>query len=647
VIGVMPADYDYRDPRVEFWTPMHVGPIAAPGAARAFGAVARLKHGVTLAQAQSDLAAISAQLAVERPDANRGWSVQVISLREALFGWTREPLMNVQAAVALVLIMACANVAALLLARGTVRRREIAMRIVLGAGRGRIVRQLLTESLVLSLGGGALGLVVAWITLQGLSAMGAPFAAPAIGSTPLDMRILGMTAAFAIGTGMLFGLAPAFAVSSVSPGGPSESAGRLTSTRRGNAMRTALVTGQVALALILLVGFGLLTNSFLRLTHRDLNFERKGLLMFEVRTAAPQKILGRHRGFSHVELLNRPSETLARIHERLKAIPGAEAVGGISFTPVDSLILAIMEVRVERKSGDDRSRPPFKGAYFLVTPEFFRAMKTPFVSGRDITESDTLTRPWVAIVNEAAARQFWPGEDPIGRHLTIDAVPEEQPREVIGIVRNIPTRHARVDPEPVIYASYLQQPSRYWGPHGGMFGQMTFVLRHEGDPLSLVPVVRKAVAEIEPRPVSSIMTAEMRQALGTRWTRYNLLLLGVLAGIGTLLAAVGVYGLLAYSVSVRTREIGIRKALGAGPRAVLVFLARHVLVVVLAGIAIGWAGAVASARLLASQLWGITPTDPWTFGAVSLLLFLLALAACVGPARRAIGVDPTIALRCE
>jgi len=193
----------------------------------------------------------------------------------------------------------------------------------------------------------------------------------------------------------------------------------------------------------------------------------------------------------------------------------------------------------------------------------------------------------------------------------------------------------------------VQQPSRYRGPYGVMFGQMTFVVRHGGEPLSLVPALRKAVAEVETRPVSSIMTAESRRAIGTERTRYNLLLLGVLASVGSLLAAVGVYGLLAYSVSLRTREIGIRKALGAGPNAVVMFLARHVLAVVLAGIAIGWAGALASTRLLASQLWGVTPTDPWTFVAVSLLLIAVTLLACVGPAHRAIGVDPTIALRSE
>ena len=647
VIGVMPENYPYASPRVEFWTPMHIGAAITPGAGRLFGAVARLEPGVTIAQAQDDLATISTQLALERPAVNAGWTVQVLSLREDLFGWTRQPLITLQAAVALVLLMACANIAAILLARGTVRRREIAVRAILGAGRARIIRQLLTESLLLSLGGGALGLLVAWGALHGLAAMGPPIGAPPIGSVPLDFRILALIAALAIGTGTLFGLAPAFAVSRLSPGVPLDGPGPNTATRRSSVLRNALVTSQIALALMLLVGFGLLTNSFLRLTHRDLNLDPDGLLMFDVRTAAPQRVLGQHRGFAYFEMLNVPSRTMARIHERLAAIPGTESVAGISFPPVDSLILPVMDVRVERPSPDGADGPPLRAAYFLVTPGLFHTLRTPFVSGRDVTYADTASRPWVAIVNEAAARQFWPGEDPLGRRLTVDAVPEEQPREVIGIVRDIPTRHAQVEPQPVIYASYVQQPSRYRGPFGVMFGQMTFVIRGGGDPLTLVPEVRKAVAEIEPRPIGSIMTADERRELGTGRTRYNLLLLGVLAGTGSLLAAIGVYGLLAYAVSLRTRELGIRKALGAGPHALVIFLGRHVLLVVLAGIAIGCAGAVASTRLLTSQLWGITPTDPWTFVAVSLLLLALALLACVGPAHRAIAVDPTIALRAE
>ena len=457
--------------------------------------------------------------------------------------------------------------------------------------------------------------------------------------------MLALTLFFSLATGIVFGLGPAFAASQVTPAGPNHEAkpGRRT---RPHAIRTGLVVTQIALALILLIGFGLLTNSFVRLTGRDLNFDPTGLLTFEFRTNVQQRPLGHYRGFGYFEIMSAPSQTMKQVYERLQAIPGAESVGGISFTPVDSLILPIVDVALD--GGAARiDREPQRAAYFLVTPNFFRTMRTDFVRGRDVNDGDTAARPWVAIVNESAARRFWPGEDPIGRRLTIDVVPDERPREVIGVVRDIPTRHGEIEPQPVIYTSYLQQPSRYGGAFGTMFGQMTFVVRHATDPLSLVPAVRSAVAAIESRPIANVMTAEQRRAFGTDRLRYNLFLFGVLACTAALLAAVGIYGLLAYSVNQRTREIGIRKALGASPRAIVLFIASYVLALVSSGLVLGIAGALGLTRLIASQLWGVTPTDPSTYAVVSLLLLAIALAACLGPMRRAIAVDPTVALRTE
>ena len=644
IIGVMPEELSRSNPRVEFWTPMFIEPDRPAGAARLFGSIARLKAGVRIEDAQRDLEGISAQRARERPELNAGWGIRVLSLHESLYGWTREPLTTLAVAVALVLLIACANVAALLLARGSVRRREIAMRVALGAGRPRIIRQLITESVLLSMGGGLLGLIVAWLGVRGLAAMGPPIGAPAITAPGLDVRMLALALFFSLATGIVFGVGPAFAASQVTPAGPNPDA---KSGRRAGpqAIRAALVVTQIALALILLIGFGLLTNSFVRLTGRDLNFDPAGLLTFEFRTHVQQRALGRYRGFGYFEIISAPWQTMKQVHERLQAIPGAEAAGGISFTPVDSLILPIVDVALEGTVRSDRE--PRRAAYFLVTPDFFRTMRTDFVRGRDVNDGDTAARPWVAIVNETAARHFWPGEDPIGRRLTIDVVPDERPREVIGVVRDIPTRHGEVEPQPVVYTSYLQQPSRYGGAFGTMFGQMTFVVRHASDPLSLVPAVRSAVAAIESRPIANVMTADQRRSYGTDRMRYNLFLFGVLACTAALLASVGIYGLLAYSVSQRTQEIGIRKALGASPHAIVVFIAKYVLALVTAGMLLGVAGALAMTRLIASQLWGITPTDPSTYGVVSLLLAGVALLACLGPMRRAVAVDPTVALRAE
>ena len=643
VIGVMAPAYSDRNPRVDFWTPMYIAPALAPTSSRMLSAVARLAPGVSAEQAERELAAISTQLALERPQTNAGWTVRLVPLREHLFGWARQPLANLQVAVALVLVMACANISSLLLARGTVRRREIAVRLALGAGRGRIVRQLLTETGLLAAGGGLLGLLIVWIGVHGLAALTPPIAGAHLRAPRVGVGTVSLIAVFAAATGVLCGLAQALVAAKPSPIASVRDPGPIVATTRGNTLRALLVTTQVALALILLIGLGLLTNSYLRLTYRELNFDATGLLTFEVRTAAPQRSLGRIDGQGYYELLTVPSQTMARIYERVNALPQVSSVGGISFPPVDSLILPVLNVRLDDRPGEEE----LSAAYFLVTPRFFETMRTPVVRGREISDQDTQSSSWVAVVNEAAARQFWPGADPIGQRLTITIVPEERSREVVGVVRDIPTRHGQIDPQPVIYASYLQQPNRYRGPFGVMFGQMLFVIRQPGDPLSLVPLVRQAVAEIERRPIAAVMTAEERGRLGRARTQYPLMLLGALTWTAVLLAAMGVYGLLAYAVSVRTREIGIRKALGARSRAIALFIGRQVGIVVVTGLAIGIVGATSATHLLASQLWGVTPTDLRTFGAVTLLLVVVAVVACIRPLRRALAVDPSIALRTE
>ena len=646
VIGIMAPAYSDRNPRVDFWTPMYIAPDLAPTSGRMLGAVARLAPGVSVEQAERELAAISAQLARERPQTNAGWTVRLVPLREHLFGWARQPLTNLQVAVALVLVMACANISSLLLARGTVRRREIAVRIALGAGRGRIVRQLLTEAGLLAAGGGLLGLLIVWIGVHGLAALTPPLAGGYLRAPRIGVGTVALIALFAAVAGLLCGLAQALVAAKPSPVASARDPGPVLARTRGNTLRTLLVTTQVALALMLLIGLGLLTNSYLRLTYRDLNFDATGLLTFEMRTASPQRSLGQIDGQGYYELLTVPSQTMTRIYERLSALPQVSSVGGISFPPVDSLILPVMDVGLDDRP-IDRPGEDVSAAYFLVTPRFFETMRTPVVRGREISEHDTASANWVAVVNEAAAKQFWPGADPIGQRLTIDIVPEERAREVVGVVRDIPTRHGQIDPQPVIYASYLQQPNRYRGPFGVMFSQMLFVVRHPADPISLVPLVRKAAAEIEPRPIAAVMTAEERGRRGRASTQYPLVLLGALTWTAVLLAAIGVYGLLAYSVSVRTREIGIRKALGASSHVIALFIGRHVGIVLVSGLAIGIIGAMSVTHLLASQLWGVTPTDPHTYGAVTLLLVIVAVLACIRPLRRALAVDPTIALRTE
>jgi len=558
-----------------------------------------------------------------------------------------EPLLTLEAAVALVLLIACANVAGLLLARGTVRHRQIALRVALGARRGRIIRQLLTESVLLSLVGGALGVLVAWGGLRALVAMSPPPGAPRIAEVGLNLPMLGVLALLSVGTGLLFGVVPALAGSQRDLTVSLNESARGTGTRPGrHRLREILVAAQIALALVLQIGSGLLMNSFLRLAGRDLNFDPEGLLTFEFRIPWQHYLhrVGSYHDFPYFEIRPPPALTMERVFNKLREVPGAASVAGSSFPPVNSLIVPTVAVAIEGQH--ERGRHALSVAYFLVTPNFFATMNAPLVRGRDFSDLDTASAPWVAIVNESTARRFWPGADPIGKRFTFDVVPEERPREVVGVVRDIPIRSRQTGPEPVIYASYLQQPSRYRNPWANMFGQMTFVLRSSADPMSLVPAARRAVAQIDPnRPLANVATVE--QYLGERRFRYYVLVLGVFALAATGLAAIGVYGVMAYAVAQRTHEIGIRMALGASASEVVNLVGRRAVWLISTGVVLGLAGSLALTRLIASQLWGVTPTDPATFAGVSLLLALVALLACVVPTRRALAVDPTFALRSD
>jgi putative ABC transport system permease protein len=648
IVGVMSRDFRFSDPRVDCWVPLYLFPNQAPGGGRYFGVTARLKPGVSVERAQADLSAIAAQLAKERPERQAGWGVRVRPLGEALFGWAKEPLLTLWVAAALVLLIACANVGGLQLSRASVRHREIALRVSLGAGRARIVRQLVTESVLLSFAGGILGLFVAWWGIRGLMALTPPIGLPFIAGVGFDVRVLAVAAALSFTSAIVFGVGPAFAASHLNPILPLKEPDPAAAHGDRQLARTALVSAQLALALILLIGTGLLVNSFLRLSHRDLNFDPSGLLTFEFNFPVPLRPLGQYRGFTYFEMDVPPSQTMKRVLERLRAVPGADSVAAISFQPVNSLILPVMDVIPEDQTAPQPGGAPQSraAAYFLITPGLFHTLRTPLLRGRDINDRDTAQTPWVAIVNETAARRFWGDADPIGRRFTLDSVPEEQPREVIGVVKDIPTRHGQTDPQPVIYASYLQQPLRYRGPWAGMFGQMTFMVRHAGDVRGLTAAARSAVAEIEPnRPIGAIITAQQRLNFGRDRLRYRVFLVGTLAATAAVLAAIGVYGTLAYAVSQRTREIGIRKALGASTLELIVLVGRRAVLLTAAGLAAGCAGALALTRLIESQLWGITATDPATYASVSLVLVLVAFLACLGPTRQALAIDPTMALR--
>jgi putative ABC transport system permease protein len=643
IIGVMPADFQFQQQGIDYWAPLAVASQPDPGA-RLFSVRARLRADVPLARAQAELSTLAFNLAGERP-ANKGWGWQVRPLNEALFGWAREPLIVFELAVGLVLLIAVANVAALLLSRATVRAREMALRTALGAARGRLIRQLLAESMLLAIGGGVVGLLVAFVGQRALVEMQGPPAAPALTVIGLNFRVLGLLALLSISAGLACGLVPAIRSSRRNPIGALQQSGPgIGAARQPVFARGMLVALQLALALILLIGSGLLLNSLLRLVQRDLNFDPQGLvrLDYSVPPAQWAQRIGKHNGFPYFEFKTPPSQKLQQVLEQLRTVSGAESVAGISAPPVDSFVLASPDVRIDSSGGAKTG-----AAYFIVTPSLFQTIGTSMVSGRDFTDRDTAITPWVTVVNETCARLFWPDGHPIGKHLTLDTVPEEQPREVVGVVRDIPTRHAE-PPQPVIYASYLQQPTRYRAPWVNLLGQMTFMIRTSGDTQAVIPAARHAVAQLDPDRslvnVSSVLS-HMRNATG-RFRDY-VFLVSILAFVATLLAAIGTYGVMSYAVSQHTREIGIRRALGAGRREVVRFVGRSALIVVGIGLVTGLTGALLLTRLIASQLWGVTPTDPLTYGGVSIILIGVAAVACIVPARRALAVDPTVALRTD
>jgi putative ABC transport system permease protein len=669
VIGVMPDRFRYPSEVTDYWIPMQMDRSQTTNPQRFFVVTARLKPGVTVAQAQADVDGIAWRLAATDKERHEGWGVRVKPLREAMFAWSRERLFTLQAAVALVLLVACANLAGLLLARGLVRGPEMALRTALGAGHGRLVRQLLTESVLLAIGGGALGLAVAWIGTRALVSMNPPPGGVAITDITLSGRTLVLTGAIAMLTGVFYGLVPAL-LHARAPVTDTlkESFGTLRTPR----LRSALVAVQIAVTVVLLIGAGLLMRSFVRVMSRDLGFDTDRLLTFELRfpTSDYMRRNGTFAGLPYFDINPSAPRALERIHERLRALPGVESVAGVSTSLLNSVVIpsasvslhragttpdaiqasgppATLAIGVGRDGSHVDNRRSLTAAYFLVTPAFFTSIKASLLTGRDIGDRDTAVGEWVVVVNESAANRFWPGQNPVGQTLTILNSPEERPRKVIGIVRDIPLT-VEGDMRPAIYTSFLQQPSKYPLPGANMFGQMAFMVRSTGDPMSLLPSARHLVAEIDQdRPLASVGTMQSR-LLGILPQRgYVMGALMVFALAATLLAAIGIYGVMAYSVAQRTREIGIRIALGAGGHQIAALVGRRTVQLVAVGLLVGLVGATIATELIRSQLWGVTPTDPVTFVAVSALFVLVAFAAAFFPTRRAIAVNPTTALRCE
>ncbi|HEX7174993.1 MAG TPA: ABC transporter permease [Pyrinomonadaceae bacterium] len=625
VIGVMPPDF--RFPEVaDLWIPMALDEQRWTRNDHGLDAVARLKPGVTLEQAQAEMAAIAARIEEQNPVTNEGLSVSVSGLHKGLVGDYRQALLILLGVVGFVMLIACVNVANLLLARASARQKEISIRAALGAGRWRIVRQLITESLVLGLAGGALGLVLAVWGLELLLAA-IPIEFPFWMKFNLDWRVLTFTAGVSLLTGVVFGIAPALQASKVDLNETLKEGGRSAAAGAGHGrVRSLLVVAEVALSLVLLIGAGLMMRSFLRLQHVNPGLNPENVLTMTV--SLPRA--------KYKEQEKRPA-FFGQLLERTRALPGVEAAGAASNLPLSGSLWG-RSLTVEGRPVLSVGEAPMIN-YCVITPDYFRSMGIPIMTGRDISETDAKDALKVTVIDERLAREYWPEESAVGKRVRFGPPESNEPWfTVVGVAGEV--RHERLDRQTrkTVYVSYQQIPEP----------QMTLTARTSSDPAALATAVRARVKELDPdQPVTNVRTMKEVVARSVWQPRLYAILFGVFAAVALVLASVGIYGVMSYAVSQRTHEIGIRMALGAQARDVLKMVLGQGLLLALIGIVIGLGAALALTRLMATLLYSVSASDPTTFAAIALLLMGVALLACYIPARRAMKVDPMVALRYE
>jgi putative ABC transport system permease protein len=624
IVGVMPQGFDFPA-QSEVWVPLQLDPAKERRDNRYLQVVGRLKPGATITQAQTQLDTINGRLAQTYRETNTGWGVQLTNLRESLVGAVRASLLVLLGAVGLVLLIACANVANLLLARATARQREIAVRTALGASRGRIVRQLLTESVLLSVVGGALGLLLSvWLT--DLLVAVSPAGSPRFDEIRPDARVFAFTCAVTILTGLVFGLAPALQASRLDLNEALKEGGRSGAEgARRNRLRGLLMVGEIALSFMLLAGAGLLVRSFVRLRETRPGFNTEGVLTMRLSLPPGKYAQGEPRAQFYRQAV-----------ERVGSLPGVAAAGAVLTMPLggDTFSVGRSFIREGRPMTPEESA---NASYYVATPGYFRALEIPVLAGRSFTEQDTAQAPMVVLVNETMARKHWPGESPIGKRITIWR-DEKFPREVVGVVGD--TRPALDTPASAqMYVPYAQDAT---------WGSLTLVARTQGDPATLAAAARNELRALDKTlPVYNVKTMTEVAAASVAQHRASMLLLSAFAGVALLLAVIGIYGVTAYYVTQRTHEIGVRMALGATRGDVLRLVVGQGLRLTLIGLAVGIVAALALTRLLASLLYEVSATDPLAFAVGALLLAVVALAACYVPARRATKVDPMVALRYE
>ncbi|HEX5473989.1 MAG TPA: ABC transporter permease [Vicinamibacterales bacterium] len=634
IVGVMPPGFSILDQdrafsvaggSIDVWRPLALPPEARTPHGRWMEVVARLKPGISLASAQADMTRVHAELTRLYPAFNTGWTAEVVSMRDQLSGGARPALLILLGAVGFVLLIACANVANLLLARATARQREVAVRAALGAGRRRLAGQLLAESLLLSLTGGAAGVLLAWWAVRSARAsLGAHLPVPRLAEVAVDGRVLLFALALAVLSGVVFGIVPAFTAARGNLVEALKEGGRTGSGARGARTRSAFVVVEMALALVLLVGAGLLVRSFMALVRVDPGFDPSHTVTMKL--SLPQ---ARYRDNAAV------IGFFDRLFDRIDALPGVRASGGTSFLPLNGMGAATSFEIVGRPAPPAGDEPV--ADVRVVTRDYFKAMGVRLVRGRFFDARDAGAQRHRVIINETMARTYWPGEDPIGRQVVI-SWNDKAPDEIIGVVADV--RQASLETAP--------RSTTYWPPARFAYPWNVIAIRTSGDPMHVAPDVIAIVHQLDADlPVSDIQTMDDVLSASTAERRVTMTLLAGFAGLALLLAGIGIYGVISYSVQQRTQEIGIRMALGAPRAAVLSMVIRQALVLAGAGILAGAAGALMLTRVMRTLLFGVTPSDGATFGAVALLLIVVAALASAIPGLRATHVDPIVALRSE
>ena len=602
---------------VDVWWPLTMDPTVRTS--HFLNAIARIKPGITRDQAEAGMNVIAMQLEEQHPE-DKDWRIRLVPLRDEIVGGAQTMLLILFGAAGFVLLIACVNIANLLLSTATTRQKEIAVRTALGAGRFRLIRQMMTESLLIAALGGVAGLLVAKWGIEALVAL-SPKQIPRMHMVSLDWRTFAFTLTAALLTGALFGLAPALQISNVNLNESLKEGGRGTSVgSRHNRLRGLLVIAEVSLAFVLLIGAGLLMRTFFYLQKVDPGFNPEKVLTASIDLPGARYASGKEASAFYRELMS-----------RLAALPGVKGAAGTSDLPWTGYD-ENTSFGIEGRQFSDDEYP--SAQYHFATPEYFRTLGIPLLAGRFFTDADDADAPRVIVINKSMADRYWPDDDAVGKKVRLWGAT----RSIAGIIGDLKDSPGELRAKPGFFFPIAQQAQ----------SSLILALRTQGDPMSLLAAMRTEIAALDrDLPLSDVKTLEQVASSAVARTRFTMLLLSVFAGVALLLAAVGIYGVISYSVTQRTHEIGIRVALGAQRRDVIGLVARQGMGLTLAGLGAGFTAALALTRVMSSLLFGVSATDPITFAGIALLLICVALGACFVPARRATKMDPMVALRHE